>query len=47
MVGNEVRNKPGVYEVGLEGAFDSLFKRGKNGKRLKQKIAKGQWKPVL
>ncbi len=44
-VGNEIRNKPGVYEVGLEGAFDSLL-RGKNGKRLKQKIAKGQWKPV-
>ncbi len=44
-VGNEQRNNPGVYEVGLEGAFDSLL-RGKNGKRLKQKIAKGQWKPV-
>lgn len=45
MVGNENTTQPGVYEVGLEGAFDSLL-RGKEGRRLKQKIAKGQWKPV-
>ena len=44
-VGHEIKTKPGYYEVGLEGAFDSLL-RGKDGKRLKQKIAKGQWKPV-
>jgi len=44
-VGHEVKTNPGNYEVGLEGAFDSLL-RGKDGKRLKQKIAKGQWKPV-
>lgn len=44
-VGHEIKTKPGHYEVGLEGAFDSLL-RGKDGKRLKQKIAKGQWKPV-
>ncbi|MFS4449162.1 penicillin-binding protein [Maribacter sp. 2307UL18-2] len=31
--------------VGLEGAFGEYL-RGKEGKRLKQKIAKGQWKPV-
>ena len=31
--------------VGLEGAFGQYL-RGKEGKRLKQKIAKGQWKPV-
>jgi cell division protein FtsI (penicillin-binding protein 3) len=31
--------------VGLEGAF-SEYLRGKEGKRLKQKIAKGQWKPL-
>ena len=31
--------------VGLEGAF-SDYLRGKEGKRLKQKIAKGQWKPL-
>ncbi len=31
--------------VGLEGAFGDYL-RGKEGKRLKQKIAKGQWKPI-
>jgi cell division protein FtsI (penicillin-binding protein 3) len=31
--------------VGLEGAF-SRYLRGLEGKRLKQKIAKGQWKPI-
>jgi len=31
--------------VGLEGAFGEYL-RGKEGKRLKQKIAKGQWKPI-
>ena len=45
MVGSEDRNNPGYYAVGLEGAFN-LQLRGKEGKRLKQKIAKGQWKPV-
>lgn len=45
LVGNQMRNQPGVYEVGFEGAFDTYLK-GKVGKRLKQKIAKGQWKPV-
>lgn len=45
LVGNELRNQPGVYEVGFEGAFDQ-FLRGKEGRRLKQKIAQGQWKPV-
>jgi len=32
-------------KVGIEGSFYE-FLRGKNGKRLKQKIAKGQWKPI-
>lgn len=45
LVGNEVKGKTGVYEVGFEGAYDNYL-RGKDGKRLKQKIAKGQWKPV-
>ncbi|OAB76058.1 penicillin-binding protein [Cochleicola gelatinilyticus] len=45
MVGNEDRNNPGYYAVGLEGAFNKEL-RGKEGHRLKQKIAKGQWKPV-
>ncbi len=31
--------------VGIEGSFYEYL-RGKNGKRLKQKIAKGQWKPL-
>lgn len=31
--------------AGIEGAFASYMK-GKNGWRLKQKIAKGQWKPI-
>ncbi len=31
--------------VGLEGAFGNYL-RGIEGKRLKQKIAKGQWKPI-
>ncbi|PKA82368.1 cell division protein FtsI (penicillin-binding protein 3) [Ulvibacter sp. MAR_2010_11] len=44
-VGNQRKDKPGYYSVGLEGAFDE-FLRGKEGRRLKQKIAKGQWKPV-
>ncbi|PVW17082.1 penicillin-binding protein [Marixanthomonas spongiae] len=46
LVGDQVNNQPGVYEVGLEGAFDEYL-RGKEGKRLKQKIARGQWKPVF
>lgn len=45
LVGNEDRNNPGYYAVGLEGAFHKYLS-GKEGKRLKQKIAKGQWKPV-
>lgn len=44
-VGNEQKDTPGYYAVGLEGAFQKYLK-GKDGKRLKQKIAKGQWKPV-
>ena len=31
--------------VGIEGNFRKYL-RGKNGKRLKQRIAKGQWKPI-
>ncbi|MBL4663481.1 MAG: transpeptidase family protein [Flavobacteriaceae bacterium] len=45
LVGNQMKNRPGVYEVGFEGAFDTYLK-GKEGRRLKQRIAKGQWKPV-
>lgn len=38
-------NQGNVTRVGLEGAFDDYLK-GIEGKRLKQKIAKGQWKPL-
>lgn len=34
-----------ALRVGLEGAY-SEYLRGRNGKRLKQRIAKGQWKPI-
>lgn len=34
-----------VTRVGLEGAFGEYL-RGETGHRLKQKIAKGQWKPI-
>lgn len=34
-----------ITRVGLEGAF-SEYLAGKEGKRLKQKIANGQWKPI-
>ena len=45
-IGNEQKDNPGSYSVGLEGAFHDYL-QGKDGKRLKQKIAKGQWKPVF
>ncbi|MGK0387240.1 MAG: cell division protein FtsI (penicillin-binding protein 3), partial [Patiriisocius sp.] len=45
LVGNEDRNTPGYYAVGLEGAYHEQLS-GKEGRRLKQKISKGRWKPV-
>lgn len=44
-IGHERRDAKGVYEVGLEGAFDKEL-RGTEGKRLKQRISKNQWKPI-
>ncbi len=45
-VGYERVDENGYYtRVGLEGAFGEYL-RGKPGKRLKQRIAKGQWKPI-
>jgi len=45
-VGYERKDENGYYtRVGLEGAFGQYL-RGVEGKRLKQKIAKGQWKPI-
>ncbi len=46
LIGSENKQKAGYYVVGLEGAFNSQL-QGKDGRRLKQKIAKGQWKPVF
>ncbi len=46
-IGYEKVDENGYYtRVGMDGAFGKLYLRGKEGKRLKQKIAKGQWKPV-
>ncbi|APU10708.1 penicillin-binding protein [Cellulophaga lytica] len=45
-VGYERVDEEGHYtRVGLEGAFGQYL-RGEEGRRLKQKIAKGQWKPI-
>lgn len=45
-VGYERKDDSGYYtRVGLEGAYGHYL-RGKEGKRLKQKIAKGEWKPL-
>jgi cell division protein FtsI (penicillin-binding protein 3) len=35
-----------VTRPGLDGAYGDKYLRGKDGHRLKQKIGKGQWKPV-
>jgi len=45
-VGYDRQDNEGYYtRVGLEGAF-SPFLEGTDGHRLKQKIAKGHWKPI-
>lgn len=35
-----------VTRAGIDGAFGVKYLRGTNGKRLKQKIGNGQWKPI-
>ncbi len=46
-IGYERVDEKGYYtRVGLDGAFGSVFLRGQEGKRLKQKSAGSQWKPV-
>ncbi len=35
-----------VTRPGIDGAFGEKYLRGTDGKRLKQKIGKGQWKPI-
>ncbi len=45
-VGYERKDDSGYFtRVGLEGAYGHYL-RGKEGRRLKQKIAKGEWKPL-
>ena len=45
-IGYELRDTDGRFlRVGLEGAFGQYLK-GEGGRRLKQKIAGGQWKPI-
>ena len=45
-VGYEQQDVDGTFfRVGLEGAY-SQYLRGEEGRRLKQKIANGQWKPI-
>ena len=39
-------DKGHVTRAGLDGAFGEKYLRGTNGHRLKQKIGKGQWKPI-
>lgn len=35
-----------VSRAGIDGAFGVKYLRGENGRRLKQKIGNGQWKPI-
>ena len=35
-----------ITRVGIDGAFGQKYLRGIDGKRLKQSIGKGQWKPI-
>jgi cell division protein FtsI (penicillin-binding protein 3) len=45
-IGYEQRDPSGNYlRVGLEGAYGQYLK-GEDGRRMKQKIANGQWKPI-
>lgn len=36
-----------VTRAGIDGAFGEKYLRGESGKRLKQKIGNGQWKPIV
>ncbi len=46
-IGYERIDEEGHYtRVGLDGAFGTSYLRGREGKRLKQKSAGSQWKPV-
>jgi cell division protein FtsI (penicillin-binding protein 3) len=46
-IGYERTDKNGhITRVGIDGAFGQEYLKGKDGRRLKQKIGKGQWKPI-
>jgi len=41
-----IDNQGYTTRVGIDGAFGEKYLRGTDGKRLKQSIGKGQWKPI-
>jgi len=46
-IGYEKKDDQGhITRAGIEGAFGSKYLKGTDGKRLSQKIGKGQWKPI-
>lgn len=46
-IGYERIDKDGhVSRAGIDGAFGEMYLRGTDGHRMKQKIGKGQWKPI-
>ena len=46
-IGYERKDDQGyITRVGIDGAFGKKYLSGINGKRLKQSIGKGQWKPI-
>ncbi len=46
-IGYERKDENGYYtRVGIDGAFGEDYLRGENGRRLKQRIGKGEWKPI-
>ena len=46
-IGYERKDDQGyITRVGIDGAFGEKYLSGINGKRLKQSIGKGQWKPI-
>jgi len=47
-IGYERKDEAGnVTRPGIDGAFGATYLKGKDGLRLKQKIGKGQWKPIV
>lgn len=47
-IGYERTDESGnVTRPGIDGAFGSMYLQGTDGKRLKQKIGNGQWKPIV